>query len=186
MEEIAKLKLFIEEFENSNTPLTKPKKDKTIDKKPVEIKQEDIIQELPPPKTQSQEIQQVSNNIVEEVKPEKKKRNKTPAQMEALKKAQEVRKANIEKGKKQKEYESALKLLDYLQTQKEQSKPKSTKQYKNKKIVSESDLEEEQIESESEEEEPIQKQREMKSMKNKKYSNTQSQSYKPKYNFFAD
>ena len=183
MEEIAKLKLFIEEFENSNTPLTKPKKDKTIDKKPVEIKQEDIIQELPPPKTQSQEIQQVSNNIVEEVKPEKKKRIKTPAQMEALKKAQEVRKANIEKGKKQKEYESALKLLDYLQTQKQ---PKSTKQYKNKKIVSESELEEEQIESESEEEEPIQKQREMKSMKNKKYSNTQSQSYKPKYNFFAD
>ena len=184
MEEIAKLKLFIEEFENSNTPLTKPKKDKTIDKKPVEIKQEDIIQELPPPKTQSQEIQQVSNNIVEEVKPEKKKRIKTPAQMEALKKAQEVRKANIEKGKKQKEYESALKLLDYLQTQKQPTQ--STKQYKNKKIVSESESEEEQIESESEEEEPIQKQREMKSMKNKKYSNTQSQSYKPKYNFFAD
>jgi hypothetical protein len=59
MEEIAKLKLFIQEFENSNTPLTKPKKDTVIDKKPAEINQEDIIQELPPPKTQSQEIQQV-------------------------------------------------------------------------------------------------------------------------------
>ena len=152
MEEIAKLKLFIQEFENSNTPLTKPKKDKTIDKKPVEVKPEEVLQELPPPQTQSQEIQQVSNNVVEEVKTEKKKRIKSPAQIEALKKAQEVRKANIEKGKKQKEYESALKLLDYLQTQKQ---PKSIKQYKNKKIVSESESEEEQIESESEEEEPI-------------------------------
>ena len=75
--------------------------------------------------------------------------------------------------------------MDYLQTQKQ---PKSIKQYKNKKIVSESESEseEEQIESESEEEEPIQKQREMKSMKNKKYSNTSQQSYKPKYNFFTD
>ena len=184
MEEIAKLKLFIQEFENSNTPLTKPKKDKIIDKKPVEVKPEEVLQELPPPKTQSQEIQQVSNNVVEEVKTEKKKRIKSPAQIEALKKAQEVRKANIEKGKKQKEYESALKLLDYLQTQKQPTQ--STKQYKNKKIVSESESEEEQIESESEEEEPIQKQREMKSMKNKKYSNNSQQSYKPKYNFFTD
>lgn len=178
MDEIAKLKLFIQEYENSNTPLTKPKKDKTVDKKPVEVKPEEVQQELPsaPVPSPVPEVKQVQ----EEVKTEKKKRIKTPAQIEALKKAQEARKANIAKGKKQKEYESALKLLEYLQVQKEQeqSKPKSksTKQYKNKKVESES-------ESESEsEDEPIQKTREMKSMKNKKY-NTQSQ---PKYNFFAD
>ena len=183
MDEIAKLKLFIQEFENSNTPLTKPKPTKQIDKKPVEVKQEEVMQELPQAITQTHEIQ--------EVKPEKKKRIKSPAQLEALKKAQEVRKANIEKGKKQKEYESALKLLEYLQTEKEeqrQSKSKATKQYKNKKVESESEseLESEEEQLESEDEGQIQKQREMKSMKNKKYSNTSQQSYKPKYNFFAD
>ena len=47
MDEIAKLKLFIQEYENSNTPLTKPKKDKTVDKKPVEVKHEEVQQELP-------------------------------------------------------------------------------------------------------------------------------------------
>ena len=77
MDEISKLKLFIQEYENSNTPLTKPKPTKQIDKKPIEVKQEEVIQELPPAITQTQEIQ--------EVKPEKKKRIKSPAQLEALK-----------------------------------------------------------------------------------------------------
>jgi hypothetical protein len=179
MDEIAKLKSLIQEYENSYTPLTKPKKDKTVDKKSIEVKPEE--QELPAPVPSVpvplpvQEVKQVQ----EEVKKEKKKRIKTPAQIEALKKAQEVRKANIAKGKKQKEYESALKLLEYLEIQKEQTKSKPTsqptpkptkptKQYNEKKDP--------ESESEPDEEiyQPVQRSREMKSMKNKKY------------NFFAD
>lgn len=176
MEEIARLKLFIQDFENSNnnnTPLTKPKP-KPIDKKPIEVNQDELLKELPTDTKINQE----------EIKTIKKKRINTPGQIEALKKAQEVRKNNIDKKKKFKEYESALKLLEYYETEPKAVKKKIIKQVE-KEYESEEDVEPE--EEEEEEDEPIKKQRPMKSMKNKKYSETpKQQTYKPKINFFTD
>lgn len=188
MDEISKLKLIIQEYESSNVPLTKPKQNKKVeelpkpvDKKPEEVKQNEVIQELPP---------SITNPEVQEVKTEKKKKLKTPAQLESFKKAQEARKLNLENKKKQKEYEGALKLLEHYETLKYEKQQQQEQQIVKKKKVKqpEPEPESESEEEEEEEEEPPQQQtRVMKSMKNKKYNQPPvNNSYKPKPNFFAD
>jgi len=164
MNDISKLKLFIQEFESNNVPLTKPKLERVKNEaKPSE----EVIKEFPPPDNQK------NKELLFEapVKEEKKKRIKSPAQMESLKKAQQIRKTNIQNKNKQKEYESALKLLQYLELEKtkpKNEKPKLVKYAKSKVIKIEES--EEELEESEEEEIPIQKQRPMKSMQNKKYS----------------
>lgn len=193
MDEIAKLKLIIQEFESSNVPLTKPKLTnkkieelpKPVDKKPEEVKQNEVIQELP---------SSITNPEVQEVKTEKKKKLKTPAQLESFKKAQEARKLNIENKKKQKEYEGALKLLEHYETLKYEKQQQKQQQQEQQQIVKKKKIKQPEPETESESEEedeeeelPQQPTRVMKSMKNKKYNQPSiNNPYKPKPNFFAD
>lgn len=208
IDEITKLKSIINDFENSSIPLTKPKLIKNNKSNNPNVENNVSIDSNQPIQhiESNQPIIQSNEHIEQPIK-EKKKRIKTPAQLEAFKKAQEARKINLENKKKTKEYESAVKLLQYYQNQPTKKsieiideppigtvtknktttkKPKQIKPPKTPEPESESDKTDSECESSSEEEQPPKPlTRQMKSMKNKKY-NDKPQINKPRINYFVD
>lgn len=190
--DIEKLKLYIDQLEESQTPLTKSKTTK-----------KEIKSEIKP---------EITQEIVQEIKPIKEKKRWSEKKEEQFKIMQEKRKVQVENNKNKKKLENAKLLFnDYTNKLNETKKilPKTNKEIvensdvseaeiihvrkekkskkKIKKIVIEESESETETESESEiEEKPKKNSRDFKSMRNKKSVITVHEKpktiYNPNYN----